>query len=257
MAEQIALITGASSGIGWELAKVFAQHGHPVVLVARSTEKLEQLAQELHSSFRVHAFAITADLAQSDAPEKIAEELRRRDMRVDILVNNAGFALEGRFAQLDLRRQLDMIQVNVAAIAHLTRIFLPEMIRRNRGGVLNVASTAAFQAGPLWAIYCATKAFVLSFTEALHEEVAGTSLRVTCLCPGPTETGFAAVAGVENSTLYTWVAGHPDLVARFGYEALQKNQAVAIPGLVNNILALSVKLAPRSVARKVAMTLIQ
>lgn len=257
MAEQIALITGASSGIGWELAKVFAQHGHPVVLVARSTEKLEQLAQELHSSFRVHAFAITADLAESDAPEKIAEELRRRDMRVDILVNNAGFALEGRFAQLDLRRQLDMIQVNVAAIAHLTRIFLPEMIRRNRGGVLNVASTAAFQAGPLWAIYCATKAFVLSFTEALHEEVAGTSLRVTCLCPGPTETGFAAVAGVENSTLYTWVAGRPDLVARFGYEALQKNQAVAIPGLVNNILALSVKLAPRSVARKVAMTLIQ
>lgn len=257
MAEQIALITGASSGIGWELAKVFAQHGHPVVLVARSTEKLEQLAQELHSSFPVHAFAITADLAESDAPEKIAEELRRRDMRVDILVNNAGFALEGRFAQLDLRRQLDMIQVNVAAIAHLTRIFLPEMIRRNRGGVLNVASTAAFQAGPLWAIYCATKAFVLSFTEALHEEVAGTSLRVTCLCPGPTETGFAAVAGVENSTLYTWVAGRPDLVARFGYEALQKNQAVAIPGLVNNILALSVKLAPRSVARKVAMTLIQ
>lgn len=257
MAEQTALITGASSGIGCELAKVFAQHGHPVVLVARGKDKLEALAQELHSSYRVSALAITADLTQFDAPQKIAEQLRRRDLNVDILVNNAGFALRGRFAQLDLQRQLDMIQVNVAAVTHLTRIFLPAMLERNRGGIMNIASTAAFQAGPLMAIYYATKAFVLSFTEALHEEVAGTALRVTCLCPGPTETGFAAVAGAENSNLFNRGAGRPDLVAKTGYEALQKNQVVVIPGLMNNMGVLAGKLAPRSMTRRIAMTLNQ
>ena len=257
MAEQTALITGASSGIGRELATIFAQHGHPVVLVARSMNRLEELAQELHANFRVPAFAITADLAQADAPGKLAEELRRRDLSVDILVNNAGFALRGRFAQLDLQRQLNMIQVNVAAVTHLTRIFLPAMIQRNRGGVMNIASTAAFQAGPLMAIYYASKAFVLSFTEALHEEVAGTALRVTCLCPGPTETGFAAVAGAENSNLFKRGAGRPDLVAKTGYEALQKNQVIAIPGLMNNMMVLGGKLGPRSMTRRIAMTLNQ
>ena len=257
MTEQTALITGASSGIGRELAKVFARHRHPVVLVARSTEKLEELARELHSNFRVPALTITADLAQSDAPAKIAEQIRQREVNVDILVNNAGFALRGRFAQLDLQRQLDMIQVNVAAVANLTRIFLPAMIQRDRGGVLNIASTAAFQSGPLMAIYYATKAFVLSLTEALHEEVAGTALRVTCLCPGPTETGFAAVAGAQNSNLFKRGADRPDLVARLGYEALQKNQVIAIPGLMNNLMVLSGHLTPRSMTRKVAMTLNQ
>ena len=165
--------------------------------------------------------------------------------------------IRSRFAQLDLQRQLNMIQVNVAAVTHLTRIFLPAMIRRNRGGVMNIASTAACQAGPLMAIYYASKAFVLSFTEALHEEVAGTALRVTCLCPGPTETALAALAGTQNSNLFKRGAGRPDWVAKTGYEALQKNQVIAIPGLMNNMMVLGGKLGPRSMARRIAMTLNQ
>jgi len=228
MAEQTTLITGASSGIGLALAKVFAQHGHPVVLVARSTEKLEQLAQELQSNVR--AEVIAADLTQPGAPTQIIEELRRRKLTVDILVNNAGFGERGAYAGLDMQRQLDMIQVNITAVAHLTRLVLPGMIQRNAGGILNVASTAAFQAGPHMAMYYATKAFVLSVTEALHEEVSGTHLRVTCLCPGPTQTGFVAAAHMEGVNLFKMGAQSAGAVAQVGYEAFERNQAIVISG---------------------------
>jgi short-subunit dehydrogenase len=251
------LIIGASSGIGWQLARIFAQHGHPVALVARSSDKLEKLAQELQSAFQVRALTIAADLTQSDAPVQIAESLRARDVNVDMLVNNAGFGLRGRFAELDTRRQLDMIQLNVTAVTHLTRLFLPGMIQRNLGGVLNVASTAAFQSGPLMAVYYATKGFVLSFTEALHDEVAGTGLHVTCLCPGPTSTGFAATAGAENANLFKYGVDRADAVARRGYDAFQKNEVLAIPGIRNQMGVLAGKLAPRGVVRRIAMTLNQ
>jgi len=255
MAEQTACVTGASSGIGLQLAKVFAQHGHPVVLLARTTEKLEQLAQELRLRSNVRADVIAADLRQPSAPAHIAEELRRRKLTVDILVNNAGFGQRGPFAELDLQQQLDMIQVNVTTVAHLTRLFLPGMIQRNVGGVMNVASTAAFQAGPHMAIYYATKAFVLSFTEALHEEVAGTNVRVTCLCPGPTLTGFAATARMEGVKLFKSGAQSAELVARVGYAAFQGNRAITISGFKNEIGAFATRLAPRAVARKFAMAL--
>jgi short-subunit dehydrogenase len=255
MVKQTACVTGASSGIGLQLAKVFAEHGHPVVLLARSTEKLEQLAQELRSRSNVRADVIATDLRQPSAPAHIAEELRRRNLTVDILVNNAGFGLRGPYAELDLQQQLDMIQVNITAMAHLTRLLLPGMIQRNAGGVMNVASTAAFQAGPHMAIYYATKAFVLSFTEALHEEVAGTNLRVTCLCPGPTHTGFAATARMEGVKLFKSGAQSAELVARVGYAAIQRNRAIAISGFKNQIGAFATRLTSRAVARKFAMTL--
>ncbi len=255
MNPRTALITGASSGIGLELAKVFARHGHSVVLVARSTEKLVQLAQKLASKFGVAAEVITADLSQPGAPQLIADEVRRRGATIDILVNNAGFGLSGRYAELDLQRQLDMIQTNVTALAALTGLFLPGMIERNSGGVLNVASTAAFQAGPYMAMYYATKAFVLSLSEALHEEVAGTNLHVTCLCPGPTETGFFGAADMEGARLLKFGVHSAEVVAQVGYAAFLKNKAIAIPGIKNNLMAIGTKLGPRAISRKIAMVL--
>ena len=255
MVEQTTLITGASSGIGLELAKVFAQHGHPVVLVARSTEKLEQLARELRFNSNVRAEVIAVDLIRPGAPDQIIEALRRRNLTVDILVNNAGFGERGPYAELDMRRQLDMIQVNITAVAHLTRLVLPGMIQRNTGGILNVASTAAFQAGPNMAMYYATKAFVLSFTEALHEEVSGTHLRVTCLCPGPTQTGFFANAHMKGVNLFKMGAQSAGAVAQVGYAAFDRNQAIVISGLKNKIAAFTTRLAPRAITRKIAMML--
>jgi len=249
------LITGASSGIGLELAKEFAQHGHSVLLLARSTQRLEQLTQELRTNFKVRAELVQADLSKPNAPAQVAEELNRRNLAVDILVNNAGFGLLGPYGKLDLQQQIDMIQVNVTALAHLTRLFLPGMIQRNFGGVLNVSSIAAYQAGPNMAIYYATKAFVLAFTEALHEEVSGTNLHVSCLCPGPTHTGFAAAANMEGSNLFKFGAQSANEVAKFGYAAYQRNQAIAIPGLKNKLLAIAAKLSPRIMSRKSAMAL--
>src|SRR5674476_1175299 len=210
------LITGASSGIGLELAKEFAQHGHPVVLLARNTQRLEQIAQEIRTRFKVRTDVVGADLRQLNAPSQIVEELNQRNVTVDILVNSAGFGLLGPFGQLELQKQIDMLQVNISALAHLTRLFLPGMVNRDKGGVLNVASTAAFQAGPNMAMYYATKAFVLSFTEALHEEVSRTNLHVSCLCPGPTHTGFGAAANMENAKLFKFGTQSPEEVAKFG-----------------------------------------
>jgi short-subunit dehydrogenase len=255
MSTLTALITGASSGIGLELAKTMAQQGHTVILLARTAAALEQLAQELRQQYKVEAHVVLADLRQPAALNQIAEELARRQLRVDILVNNAGFGLLGPIAELDPQQQLDMIQVNVAALAGLTRLFLPGMIERKAGGVLNVASTASFQSGPNMAVYYASKAFVLSYTEALREEVAGTGLRVSCLCPGPTHTGFVAVAKMEGINLFKFGAHSAQQVAQFGYAAYQANQAIAIPGLKNKLLAFGSKMSPRFLSRKIAMVM--
>lgn len=255
MGTETALITGASSGIGLELARLFAQDKSRLVLVARSSDKLEQLADDLRRNQGVEALVVAKDLADAAAPQAIFDELKARAIDVDVVVNNAGFGSVGALAALPLQRQMDMIQVNVAALTHLTRLFLPGMIERSRGGILNVGSTAAFQPGPNMAVYYATKAYVLSLTEALAEELAGTGVKVTCLAPGPTATGFGADSGMQHSFLFKLGTIDARTVARHGYQGFRKGRVVVIPGLSNRLGALSVRLAPRLVVRKIVKRL--
>lgn len=233
-----ALITGASSGIGLDLARLFASDGYEVVLVARSEEKLRSLARELGGRF------VIADLVRPDAPRQIFDAVRE----VDVLVNNAGYGLTGPFVETDLQKELEMIQVNIVALTHLTKLFLPAMVARRSGRILNVASTAAFQPGPLMAVYYATKAYVLSFSEAIADELRHSGVTVTALCPGPTETGFAAVANMESSRLFRMAKPMSSAdVARFGFEAMKNGKRVAIPGVRNKLLAQSIRVSPRRV----------
>jgi hypothetical protein len=247
------LVTGASSGIGRALAHRFARAGSRCVLLARSEDALHALADTLQSDYEVDAHVLPADLSVDDAAERIERELRKRDLSVDVLVNNAGFGARGAFAGSDPRRQLDMVRVNVLALTALTRRLLPGMVDRGRGGVLNVASTAAFQPGPQMSVYYATKAYVLSFSEGLTEEVAGDDVTVTCLAPGPTDTAFIDEAEMDETALFAWaVPMTPEAVAAAGYDGFRAGSAVVVPGLANKIGAVLIRFTPRSVARKVA-----
>lgn len=246
-----ALITGASGGIGEEIARLFAEDGHELVLVARSLEKLVLLGGELGMGHNVATRVIVSDLSRPEAPQEIFDELKAAGVHVDVLVNNAGFGSYGQFAETDLRRELDLLQVNIAALTHLTKLFLPAMIERKRGYVMNVASTAAFQPGPLMAVYYASKAYVLHFTEAIANELQGTNVVVSALCPGPTETGFVAAAGMEQSKLFERGAMTARAVAVEGYRGLFAGTTVVIPGARNNLTARLVGLAPRSWVTKV------
>jgi short-subunit dehydrogenase len=246
------LITGASSGIGLELARLFAGDGADLVLVARSEDKLRELAGELTAEHGIAAQVLAADLTRPDSAGEIAEALARQGVQVDVLVNNAGFGAHGQVAGIGVQRQLDVIEVNVAALTRLTALFLPGMLERGHGAVLNVASTAAFQPGPNQAVYCATKAYVLSFTEALAEEVRGSGVRVSCLAPGATETQFAAQAGMTGTLAFRMGAMTPGPVARAGHDGLRRGKALVIPGLLNRAMALSVRLAPRALVTRIA-----
>lgn len=247
-----ALITGASSGIGLDLAHLFAQDGHDVVLVARSEDKLRELATELERKHKIVAHVIVADLTRPAAPQQILE----RAPAVDILVNNAGFGTSGKFTDADLRTELEMIQVNVTALTQLTKLFLTPMLERGHGRILNVASTAAFQPGPLMAVYYATKAYVLSFSEAIAEELRGTGVSVTVLCPGPTATGFQKNANLGSETLLKVMRPVSSMsVARAGYRALMRGQRVVIPGVKNKIGVQSIRLTPRLLATRVVRAL--
>ncbi len=255
MPRETALITGAASGIGRPLARCFAPDADELVLVARREDALEEVARELTDAHGITAHIIPQDLADPEAPRALFERLATDGTTVDVVVNNAGFGARGTVAELPLERQLDMVQVNVTALTHLTRLFLPGMLDRRRGGVLNVASTAAFQPGPNMAVYYATKAYVLSFTEGLAEEVRGTGLTVTCLAPGPTETRFAERAGTEG----TWLTALGEMdatdVARAGYEGFRAGKTLVVPGLTNKIGALGVRFVPRALVRKVVRSL--
>ena len=232
-----ALITGASSGIGVDFARLLSREGYDLFLVARSETKLHALATELGN-----AKVIVADLASPDAPQRIFDA----SGGVDVLINNAGFGILGPFAETNLRKQLEIIQVNIAALTALTHLFLQPMRARNSGQILNVASTAAFLPGPLMAVYYATKAYVLSFSEALADELRGTRVTVTVLCPGPTKTGFAEVAGMEKSRLFNLMSVmSSEAVARYGLRAMQRGKRVAIPGIANKLGAQSVRVSPR------------
>jgi short-subunit dehydrogenase len=248
---QTALITGASGGIGLELARLFAADGYDLVLVARSEDKLTQVGEELTAQFKVRARVLVSDLARAESPREIFAELEAANVSVDVLVNNAGFGSFGLFADADERTQLEMLQVNVVALTHLTKLFLSGMIARGAGRVMNVASTAAFQPGPLMAVYYATKAYVLSFSEAISNELAGTGVSVTALCPGPTETGFVAAAGMERSKLFEANVMDAHTVALAGYRGMNDGKTVVIPGFRNSLMARAVRLAPRSLVTKV------
>ena len=245
--KKVALITGASAGLGVEFARQLSKRGHALVLAARRKERLEELANELGD-----ARAVAIDLSKRGAATKLMADLQAAGQEVEILVNNAGFGLIGRFAELDAKRERQMIDLNVGTLTDLCRVVAPQMVARKSGGILNVASTAAFQPGPKMAVYFATKAFVLSLSEALHEELKPHGVRVTCLCPGPTRTEFGDVAGFGGNGLFDRVAMESPEVVEAGLEGLDKNKAVVVPGLVNKVTASSGRFAPRSVVRKIA-----
>ena len=246
-----ALITGASSGIGFELARIFAANRHDVVLVARSEDKLRALARECERHGG-KAHVVPADLAGADAAQTVADSVAALGLQIDILVNNAGFGVYGPFAATALERELESIQVNVVALTELTKRVLPAMIARRSGRILNVASTAGFLPGPLMAVYYATKAYVISFSEAIANELAGTGVTVTVLCPGPTATGFQAAANLESSRIVSLLRKATSRsVAEAGYDAVMRGTVVAVPGVSNKISSLAPRLFPRAVIRRV------
>lgn len=242
----VTLITGASAGLGVDFARQYAAKGHRLVLVARRKDRLEALAKELGN-----ARAVALDLGAAGATDRLMNDLAQHGERVDVLINNAGFGLWGRFADLDGPKQRAMIDLNCGSLVELCHAVLPAMLKRKDGAILNVASTAAFQPGPGMATYFATKAFVLSFTEALHEEVRMKGVRVSALCPGPTATEFGEVAGFTSNGAFDALSAKSADVVAAGIAALNKNKPVMIPGLANKAGAQGHRFLPRSLLRKV------
>ncbi|HVX67023.1 MAG TPA: SDR family oxidoreductase [Bryobacteraceae bacterium] len=244
MAAGTALITGASSGIGRELAKLCAAAGFDVILAARRTERLQNLAAELSTAHRVAARPLEVDLSDPEAPGRLFDQLAGTP--IDLLVNNAGFGLRGPFAETDWEAERRMIEVNMSAPAHLTKLFLPPMLKRRSGRILNVASIAAFVPGPFLAMYYASKAFLVSFSHAVANEVKGSGVTVTVLCPGPTRTEFEQAAGVEGSKLFQGGVMSAEAVARIGYDAMMAGKAEVIAGGRNRWMIRGTRLAPRT-----------
>ena len=253
MPTETTLVTGASSGIGWELAKLFAADQSNLVLVARRREKLEQLAEQLHSDHQVNVTVLVQDLATPAGPATLQQQLQDRDITIDALVNNAGCGTVGKFTEMS--GQLEMLQLNVATLTDLARRFLPGMLERGRGSILNVASTAAFQPGANMAVYFATKAYVLSFSEALAAEARGTGVRISCLCPGPTKTEFISRSGFANTLLYRLGTMEASTVAQRGYRAIRNGKTVEVPGVINQLVVFSLRVTPRWIVRRIAARL--
>ena len=247
-----ALITGASFGIGMEFARIFAREGYNLVLVARSADRLRQLASELEKAHGTRSLILAADLSDPGAAAYVLDQTTRADIPVDVLVNNAGFGQYGPFAENDLEECLRQIQLNVTTLTHLTRLYLPAMIARKSGRILNVASTAAFQPGPLMAVYFATKAYVLHFSEALANELGGSGITVTCLCPGATSTEFHKRANATGMRLLKMGSMDAGTVAEDGYRGLMAGKPVIISGFKNWLVAQSVRFSPRRLVTAIA-----
>lgn len=226
------LITGASSGIGYELAKIFAMHNYNLILVSRSEGKLNSLANELINMYNIKIYIIAQDLSKPGAAQKIFNNVNNLHCNVDILVNNAGSGNVGMFHEIELEKQMETIQLNICALTEITKLFSVEMIKRKKGKILNVASTGAFSPGPFIAVYYATKAYVLSFSQAISQELKPYNITVTTLCPGATKTNFAKAAGKRDVS----VAMNPDLVAKAAYNGLKKGKKIVVPGILNKIL---------------------
>ena len=245
-----ALITGASQGIGYELTLLFAKDGYDLVLVARDRARLDEVAKEVQAKSGSQVKVLVKDLAVAGAAREIFEELDRDRIPISILVNNAGFGFQGRFAEHELQRDRDLIQVNITALVELTRLFLANMLQRREGRILNVASTAAFQPGPFMAMYYASKAFVYSFSCALSQELAGTGVTVTTLCPGLTQSQFHARAGLKRRGGILMMDA--DRVARIGYKALMRGKPIVIAGWLNNMTCTYSKASPTWLTARVA-----
>lgn len=252
----IALITGASNGIGLELAKIHASKGGDLVLVARNKARLEELKFELENRYKVKVHTIGKDLSAINAAKEVYDETMQHKLRIDYLINNAGFGDFGMFTETDWNKELQMINLNITTLTHFTKLYLQDMVKRKSGKIMNVASTAAFQSGPTMAVYFATKAYVLSFSEAVDNEVRNQGVSITTLCPGATESGFQAAAAMEESNL---VKGKKlpssKEVAEYGYRAMMQGQTVAIHGMMNWILANSVRFIPRAWVVKITRKL--
>jgi short-subunit dehydrogenase len=251
-----ALITGASNGIGLELAKVHASKGDHLVLVARNKAKLEELKTELENKHNIKVYIIGKDLSVANAAQDVYTETKQQNITIDYLINNAGFGNYGMFVETDWNKELQMINLNITTLTQFTKLYLQDMVIRGSGKIMNVASTAAFQSGPSMAVYFATKAYVLSFSEAVDNEVSDKGITVTTLCPGATESGFQVAAAMEESNLVKGkkLPTSKD-VAIYGYKAMMKGKTVAIHGLMNWIMANSVRFTPRSWVVKITRKL--
>jgi short-subunit dehydrogenase len=240
---QWVLITGASSGIGEIFALEMASKGKNVVLVARTESKLDQLSERIERTYQVRAEVIVSDLSEEDAPQKVYEECQNRGIEIDILINNAGFATHGWFEQVDRSRQQDEIMLNVLALTNMTHLFLPDMLQKENGAIINISSTAAFQPDPYMAVYGATKAYVLSFTEALYEENRKRGVQFLALCPGSTETSFFDVVGADEASVGK--RDTPEHVVAVAMRALESGKPYAVPGTRNYWTAQFSRLMPR------------
>ncbi|MEH7512986.1 SDR family oxidoreductase [Gottfriedia acidiceleris] len=251
------LITGPTEGIGYELTKLFAKDHLNLVLVARNKIKLEEIANSLIKQFNIKVLVISEDLSKAHSAKAIFDQVSKSQIEIDILVNNAGVALYGDFGQTDLKKELEMIQLNIVTLTELVKYFLPNMLQKKSGQIINIASTSAFQPGPKMSVYAASKAYVLSFSEALSEELRHTGVSVTAVCSGPTRTAIINSSGGNNSKLFKGKIMTPKKVAKLTYEAISNKKTVVITGIKNKILAQSVRFIPRSIVRKLAKKLLE
>ena len=253
------LITGASSGIGYELARVYAENGHNLVVVARRREKLEDLKKEIEKNIsdKVMVTVIKKDLAKKNAPRELFDEIKKKKIYVDILINNAGFGMYGKFSELtqeEMEKNSNLIDLNIKALVELTKLYLDEFVKKDRGQILNVASTAAFLPGPLMANYYASKSYVLSFTEALREEMKKTGIKICTLCPGPTLTEFEKSSNADKKGLFSSLKlMTAEKVARKAYKDFEKGENIIIPGILNKILVYAIKILPGKLLTFISM----
>lgn len=246
------LITGASSGIGYELAKLFERDGYNLILVARDKEKLQMAVDKLNNE-KNKIIMLDVDLSREDEVDKLIKYINKNEIDINILVNNAGIGSFGEFAEIDWKTEEKLIDINIKALTKLTKYFLPKMIEKKSGGILNVASTAAFASGPRMATYYASKAYVLNLTEAIHEEVKEYGINISCLCPGPVRTSFQSKAGIKKSEKAKKYLMNADIVAKVGYDKFKKGEVIIIPGFKNRVLVNANKLLPRAISRKVIL----
>ncbi|WEZ07364.1 SDR family NAD(P)-dependent oxidoreductase [Priestia flexa] len=253
MEKGYAWITGASGGIGRQLAYHFAEGGYSLVLVARSKEKLEELKKELENNYSISVLISIKDLSKQEEALKLYDEIKQQRITVQFLVNNAGFGLYGAFIETSWAEEADMIDLNIKTLTYLTKLFLPEMVERNEGRILNIASVASFLPGPLLAVYYATKAYVLSFTEALENELKDTNITISALCPGPTKTGFSDRANLSSSKLFESGALHVEDVAKVGYEQFMRGKTIIILGA--KVATMLPRFSPRKLITKVVRSM--